>query len=243
MQQQPTQNLEGFKAVDAAPESYIWPAEGADLDDAYAGEGDSEELPCPQRGGFAASLRVAAAAKQAVSLASPVTENPAPADSAEGFFGALLAESIAIQKDKTVLKDSRAKLKDTRVSGAERAKLESTVREIELVQEWSAVSNVVLFNEQHCTYCGKHHTTFSGLFQRQVSRTSKINRWQAVKGLTAGLRKESKHTVTEVPICHDCAGGQEWGPEREAVYVPSAAKSAIVEAAEKAQNLLDKFLG
>lgn len=239
MQQQVTTNLDVFQhqAVTPASEEYIGPAMDDSFEEGVESYSDAEDLACPQRGGFKASLAVAAAAK----LHIPVAQPAAPA-TADDFFSNLLGESLALQKDKVTLKDSRAKLKDTRVQGTERSKLEETIRSIELVQEWSIVSNVVIFNQQLCTHCGAKHSTFSGLFQRQVSKTSRINRWQAIKALTPGFPKEAKHTVTEVPICCDCAMRQSWAPEAPAVYTPSASKAVIVTSAEKSQALLDKFL-
>lgn len=256
MQQQPAANLDGFQnqATTPASEEYIGPAMDADFEDGLETYSDTDELACPQRGGFKASLAIAAAIK----LHAPTANvQPAPAATAtapaDDFFSSLLGESLALQKDKVTLKDSRAKLKDTRVQGAERSQLEDTIRSIELVQEWSIVSNVVIFNQQFCTHCKAKHSTFSGLFQRQVSKTSRINRWQAIKELTPGFPKEAKHTVTEVAICCDCALEQDWKPEALAVYAASPAKAAIVTAMEKseklaeeklakAQSTLDKFL-
>lgn len=231
MQTQHTAGLEGFQAA-SSPEEYLGPST-EDLDAESGPELFSDELACPQRGGFKASMAVAAAAKLQVSLATP----PAPAASnGDDFFANLLVESLALQRDKGVLKESRAKLKDTRVQGTERAKLEATVREIELVQEWSAVSNVVIFTSQVCQHCGKEHSTFAGLFQRQVSKSSKINRWQPIKELVVGLPKERKYTKTAVPICCECVEGQNWGQETEATYTPSPSRLNIVAAAEKSES-------
>lgn len=199
----------------------------SDVAEEFDGPGD-DELAVPQRGGFKAptehyhTIPVAAAAP-ATTLDSFFEELLAEgeAESSDTFLDDLLAESVQAVEGKVKLKLNRKKLLDTRVTGTERAALEAENRFYELAREWKAVANVVIFNTQYCNCCGSQHSTMSGFFQRQDHRQSKISRWQAVSKMDNSLRKESKHTESEVEVCIDCASACAWVPEAGCTYTPS----------------------
>jgi hypothetical protein len=134
--------------------------------------------------------------------------------SSDSILDDLLADSMQQVAGKIKLKVDRKRLLDTRVMGTERQEIEESIKRWELAREWVAVANVAMFNTQYWSHCASIHNTFSGLFQRQLHRTSKVNRWQAVVAQEIGLKYETMHTEAEVAICAECVGEQGFAPEQ-----------------------------
>lgn len=123
----------------------------------------------------------------------------------------LLTESLETIKESAAVKANRKKLKDTRLSKAERTAIEDKIRQWELAREWTPKASVAMFLQQTCK-CGSIHSTFSGMFQRQTHRVSAIERWVPVTDIAdSGLPREHKAHTQHVLLCADCAESEGYG--------------------------------
>ena len=97
------------------------------------------------------------------------------------------------------------------MSSSERDLLRSVVAQWEITREWQPVSDVAMFDVQHCTSCGCDHKHFVGFFQEQTHRQSMHStRW--VAGTATGeLPRKRKENVTPVAVCSNCCSDQGWG--------------------------------
>lgn len=131
----------------------------------------------------------------------------------DGFdLDQLLAESVAAKKAADETKANRKLLssKNAKLTAAQRQAMQDQVRANELRTEWTAQASVAIYSIQQCSHCGTKHGHFSGLFQRQVHRTSKIDRWvQSNPVQNQGLHKESKENISYTEMCACC--GPEFG--------------------------------
>lgn len=126
----------------------------------------------------------------------------------------LLAESIEEATASAAVKSGRKRLQDNRINKREREEIEAKIREWELAREWKPAASVRIFNTQTCTHCYSENSTYAGLFQRQIHRSSKIMRWVLDvngSGSNDGLPKEHKSSTTEVTVCIDCCTQQGFG--------------------------------
>ena len=119
----------------------------------------------------------------------------------------LFAESLASLQEKADTKAARALLSNgTKLSTAERDAIQDSVRNFELKREWVAQAHVVMFSRQCCKSCGEFHSTFLGFFQRQVHKTSKVERWVAsTRPTETTLPRESKYQDEMAEMCQECA--------------------------------------
>jgi len=122
----------------------------------------------------------------------------------------LLNESMSRKSDEKRIKEARRSLGNGGITPAERLALQEMVKEWELKREWTPVFDTLMFDVQECTYCGSKHSHFTGAFQQQEHKKSKITRWVA-SGVRCNLPKNRKENITHVSICSDCADLQGWG--------------------------------
>ena len=122
---------------------------------------------------------------------------------------ALLEESMTAAKAKETHKANRKRLQVSNLSKDEKDALESQVKLYELQKEWKAEANVAMFNVQACR-CGSKHAVFSGWFQRQRSRQSKVDRWvRPEAGPSPALANERLDIdLPDTSICQTCAPAQ-----------------------------------
>jgi hypothetical protein len=117
----------------------------------------------------------------------------------------LLTESLDAINESAAVKAGRKKLRDTRTTSKERAEIEARIKEWELAREWKPAATVAMFHQQLCVHCFSNNRTFDGLFQRQVHRHSKINRWvRQAEVFDSGLDKEHKLHTSSVEVCEGC---------------------------------------
>lgn len=137
--------------------------------------------------------------------------SPAQAKGSDFSLDDLLTESLETIAESAAVKANRKKLKDTRLTKAEREAIEAKIRGWELAREWTPKASVAMFHLQKC-YCGSVHSIFSGMFQRQSHRVSAIERWVPANDIAdTGLPKEHKAHMTAVAVCIDCADSQGFG--------------------------------
>jgi len=184
-------------------------------DDSDSGLEDDSEVPS---GEFNKSGDMRAAAT--ADLLADLMNNKAPAPGKAKIAGAgfdlddLLAESLEEATASAAVKSGRKRLQDSRISKREKDEIEAKIREWELAREWKPAAAVHIFNTQTCTHCYSENSTYSGLFQRQIHRSSKIMRWVLDvngSGSNDGLPKEHKSSSTEVTVCVECCAQQGFG--------------------------------
>lgn len=120
----------------------------------------------------------------------------------------LLADSMKNVAQDKKLKESRQRLAKGGLSDSERSEIEAKVAEWELARLWNPAASVACFDVQVCQ-CGSKHEHFIGYFQRQLHKTSKIDRWVRVDRaavMASTLPREIKRTEYPTEICADCAG-------------------------------------
>ena len=123
----------------------------------------------------------------------------------------LVNESMQAAEDTRRLKDSRKALKENRnLPGTTLEELIADVKRIELAREWSPAAHVAMFSVQTCAYCGNVQAAFSGIFMKQVHRSSRsLFRWVAAKtSEVINLPREVKYTEVELGMCHFCMAEQ-----------------------------------
>lgn len=127
----------------------------------------------------------------------------------------LLVESLEEAETSAAVKAGRKRLIDRRITPKERTQIESVIKAWELTKEWRPAAAVHVFNTQRCGYCCSENSTYAGLFQRQIHRSSAITRWVTYpngSGNSDGLPRENKRSVTESPVCIECCEEQGFGP-------------------------------
>ena len=121
----------------------------------------------------------------------------------------LLAESMSAKEDARKVKEARKALASKGTLESEREELKRLVAQWELKREWTPVANTIMFDVQHCTNCGTQHKHFTGLFQRQEHKVSKITRWiRSVED--SALPKEVKESTAYAGICSGCCSNLGW---------------------------------
>lgn len=147
----------------------------------------------------------------------------------DNFLESLLAESLDTIHKRAEVKDLRKrKAAGNLRTGKELEEANTKIREWEMAREWKAAANVAMFNVQQCS-CGSTHSVFSGWFQRQAHRSSKINRWiRPDAEPLASLPKERQDLhLPNTTICASCAASQGYGTEKigPAFEAPSLANA------------------
>lgn len=123
-----------------------------------------------------------------------------------GDLNALLSESVATRDEAQRVKDQRKLLASGKLTGAERQSTEALIRSWEIRKEWIAVASTQMFSQQTCTACGGVHHHFIGLYQKQVSKVSKVFRWiKSDEVANKGLDVEAKLEESFAPVCADCS--------------------------------------
>lgn len=121
-------------------------------------------------------------------------------DDSFDFFNDLLQESLEIATEAQRVVRARQRLRMGIVDTA--AQDRELVATWEVKREWTAVANTAMFAVQQCS-CGRAHKHFTGTFQRQEHRNTKVTRWvQAM--FDPKLPSELKDTVEAVEVCAVC---------------------------------------
>lgn len=128
----------------------------------------------------------------------------ADAMSAVSNAAKLKTEAASVRAARKTLASSASQLNTT-----DRDLLKAIVASWEITREWTATANTAMFDVQQCN-CGSHHSHFTGFFQQQEHRHSKISRWIQAPS-SSDLPKNRKENCTDVGICGDCAATQGWG--------------------------------
>jgi hypothetical protein len=124
----------------------------------------------------------------------------------------LLAESMAQANTAGAARVARARLKGERhkLTPAEVEELEADIERHELVQNWEVVGAAVAFTRTLCQ-CGKQHTAFETLLERQQHRRERSSmRWHRVKEIPQFAPRSVIFHEVEVPVCADCAFENGW---------------------------------
>jgi hypothetical protein len=125
---------------------------------------------------------------------------------------ALLAESLEQASTAATAKVARARLKTEKhkLTPLEIEELEQEIERHELVQNWEVVGAAVAFTRTLCK-CGKQHTAFETLLERQQHRREPgTQRWHRVKEIAQFAPRSVIFHEVEVPLCADCAFEQGW---------------------------------
>ena len=138
------------------------------------------------------------------------TATSAPALSDFSDLDALLQESVADRFAAQSIKDQRKLLAEGKIPGAERLGVEALIRSWDIRKEWLPVASTQLFSQQTCTACGGVHHHFIGLYQKQVSKVSKVFRWiKSDSVANKELPEEAKLEESFAPVCADCSSAFE----------------------------------
>jgi hypothetical protein len=130
---------------------------------------------------------------------------PAAADDFSDL-NALLNESVAARHEAQLVKDKRRLLANNKIPAEERLGVEALIRSWEIRKEWIAVASTQMFSQQTCTACGGVHHHFLGLYQKQVSKVSKVFRWiKSDEVANKDLPTEAKLEESFAPVCADCS--------------------------------------
>jgi len=153
----------------------------------------------------------------------------------DDFFAELEAEiavSLAATKLRSDRETARKKANTKTLPIAVRAAASEEYKAISKLleaEEWSAVSTIALFTEQHCDGCGSTHRVFLQYMelQKQVRKDS-TQRWVRVPRPSELLPRETLIQPTTTHICADCCEdhgfaieGAERLLDRTETFVPS----------------------
>ena len=131
-------------------------------------------------------------------------------DDGFGELDALLKESVASKAEAVRVKEQRKLLASGRLTGESRLHTETLIRSWELKKEWIPVAAVQMFSAQQCSHCGGVHHHFLGIYQRQLSKLSKVSRWiKSDDVANRGLPQETKCEESFAPVCADCSSAFE----------------------------------
>ncbi len=121
----------------------------------------------------------------------------------------LLQESVNLQTEKKKVAEAQKRRKQVfGVTASERAEDAERIAAWEAAHVWRSEAAVARFLEQECLHCGDCQYLFSGLLERQSSRTAqrmdRAKRWIAVDTINPDLPKETMLVRREVDFCMEC---------------------------------------
>jgi hypothetical protein len=128
----------------------------------------------------------------------------------------LLQESLQPAREKATLKAAREKMARGGLSKAERADIESKIREWESKLEWDMQANVATYLQQTCLGCDNITSIFTGLMHRQTHKTVRqTQRWVAARVELAAYPNEVAVQRTTAPMCCLCGDdrGYAWAKQ------------------------------
>lgn len=172
-----------------------------------------------------------------------ITAEEVPVSDSFDFLTDLIAESTKEKKQKERLSDARKLLKNTTIQGKRRENLEAEVTRLALQQEWVKTAYSLWIRRCTCEMCEQVFDQFSGVFERQRSRHSQVDRWVAIDmpdDEDQSLPRECRVEEMDIAVCNDCllsvgvVGGwnvPELSPEVE--ELPSAMPSAVGQEEEE----------
>jgi len=141
-----------------------------------------------------------------------LTEATAPVDDLNDFSSleALLADSLSARREADAIKEKRRLLANGKIPTDDRESVSRLIRSWELKREWIPAAAVQFFSAQQCSNCGSIHHHYTGEFQRQISKHSKVSRWIKSDAIAnRNLPQEAKCEESTAPVCADCSSAFE----------------------------------